>query len=1223
MKTTAMILAMFAGSVLAADKYYWLPSAKDPAGNFTNAVHWFTYDTGTVSVSPSSLLPGDELHLRNKSGVEDSFSAVLTPGEELRSDISPVFRVPGTGKVFTFDGSGAKWVQTNLTAESASVYGQSTRFQLMTHGSTAILMSAYSNTRSGVFALDSVKFRLSYADSSNMFDLDSGTMNFYNPNATALSDHTLYFGVSINTGSYFDYRFHPGSTFKADSVLVYASATENRILFAGGSDHYIRKFILRNGSDTVASAVRTRLMLSGEGTKLTIAEIDGGSGAHRHSIEVSDGACLTMNGNIVTKQGMCDTVISGGTVAFSKAASWYTPDVSAANATIDASAVGSLSLMQGDFRMKDSRLAAKLLYVRCALSCEGGEIEAEKILGMDGVGTLSGDGTVLRAQTATDLFVSGLSRLAAGTRGLVIDSDFDIAIPQSVVNADGVEGKLILTGSGVKTLLGDASSVSRIVVAGGTLVFAEGARAASELIVTNGAKVAFAGDPSAVGLTGLSCGDDKTAGCLSLTAGQTLAVNGAVEFNRVNIELADEVENAAWKVVSAAEIASEDSAAAWAAALVVSGRDAGRSYAFTSARAAGGGSEFSLTVNNSLVSPIVALEGDKEMNEAFEFGVNNAQTFDIASTASLSVAAAIGSGELVKTGLGLLSLTSADNVFMHGIHLRQGMLSVTSPLALGGVETAPGGFRLAGGTLEVAGSGAYRRPFSVEASAAAVVKNDGDLHLSGFNAVSGCLVKRGAGRLTIEAENGGRVLLAVSKGTDTDGWDPNPKSAVFNDAGAPPTGGYLGFNVAEGEVVLKGDATTEFREPYGCLIGMQTDSGKVFPSLTVDGATARFTASNGKFHLGGFQQSGQVGRYASLNVVNGGYVYIKSFIAGRAADAYSYPTTRVDNATLSIDSFRASNSDKVRHTVVLRNQARMYLYATENWGPVDFDVENSCLQKDSSGNCIVQKFHTAGGSWRFRNGAYLALSRFETDVKKAFSAEFDGAVWETGGGGKPTFYLCNAEMYSFKTIGAGLTLPVAADKTVRVARAISGAGSLVKTGAGTLRFETQGTWNADATEKTALADPVSLAFSGVLDVREGAVEIDLSACRAGGAYCAAAESRIDFGGNALNAAEFAGCGTFANASVTDPVLKPSADGGAPRFDGVAFSGTVAVDFGLDAAPEKKVTLLVASFPGGAPSLAGWRARNDGRNVKTVFNVADNGVDVVAVLEPAGMSIILR
>jgi hypothetical protein len=84
-----------------------------------------------------------------------------------------------------------------------------------------------------------------------------------------------------------------------------------------------------------------------------------------------------------------------------------------------------------------------------------------------------------------------------------------------------------------------------------------------------------------------------------------------------------------------------------------------------------------------------------------------------------------------------------------------------------------------------------------------------------------------------------------------------------------------------------------------------------------------------------------------------------------------------------------------------------------------------------------------------------------------------------------------------------------------------------------------------------------------------------------------------------------------------------ADGGAPRFDDVVFSGTVAVDFGLDAAPEKKVTLLVASFPGGAPSLAGWRARNDGRNVKTVFNVADNGVDVVAVLEPAGMSIILR
>ena len=1223
MKTTAMILAMFAGSVLAADKYYWLPSAKDPAGNFTNAVHWFTYDTGTDSVPPSSLLPGDELHLRNKSGVEDSFSAALTPGEELRSDISPVFRVPGAGKVFTFDGSGAKWVQTNLTAESASVYGQNTRFRLMTHGSTAILQSAYSNTRSGVFALDSVKFRLSYADRSNMFDLDSGTMNFYNPNATALSDHTLYFGVSINTGSYFDYRFHAGSTFKADSVLVYASAT-NRILFAGGSDHYIRKFQLRNGSDTEAGAVRTRLMLSGEGTKLTIAEIDGQSAAHRHSIEVSDGACLTMNGNIVTKQGMCDTVISGGTVTFSKAASWYTPDVSAVNATIDASAVGSLSLRQGDFRMKDSRLSAKLLYVRCALSCEGGEIEAEKIVGMDGVGTLSGDGTVLRAQTATDVFVSGLSRLAAGTRGLVIDSDFDVEIPQNVVNADGVNGELILTGSGVKTLLGDATSVSRIVVAGGTLIFAEGVRATSELIVINGAKVAFAGDPSAVGLVGLSCGDAVSAGCLRFAAGQSLDVSGAAVFNRVNLELSGEVSAGSRNMVSAAQGASEASAAAWTAALVTAGRDAGKSYTFSVSAPENGGCVFKLTVGDSPLSPITVAEGAKEeLSEPFDFGANNAQTFDIAASASLSVSAALGSGELVKTGPGLLALASADNVFMHGILLREGILSAVSPAALGGVETAPGGFRLAGGTLEVAGSGAYRRPFSVEAAGAAVVKNEQELRLCDLNVASGCLIKRGAGQLTIEPRAGSKVKLAAVHGTDSDGWDPNPKSAVFNDAGAPPTGGYLGFNVAEGEVVLKGDATTEFSEPYGCLVGMQTDSGKVFPSLTVDGATARFTTSSGKFHLGGFQQSGQVGRYASLNVVNGGYVYIKSFIAGRAADAYSYPTTRVDNATLSIDSFRASNSDKVRHTVVLRNQARMYLYATENWGPVDFDVENSCLQKDSSGNCIVQKFHTAGGSWRFGNGSHLALSRFETDVNKPFSAEFDGAVWETGGGAKPTFYLRNAQMYSFKTAGAGLTLPVAADKTVRVARAISGAGPLVKTGAGTLRFETQGTWNADATEKTALADPVSLAFSGVLDVREGAVEIDLSACRAGGAYCAAAESRIDFSGNALNAAEFAGGGTFANASVTDPVLKVSADGGAPQFDGVAFSGTVAVDFGLDAAPEKKMTLVVASFPGGAPSLAGWRAINDGRNVKTVFNVADNGVDIVAVLEPAGMSIILR
>ena len=1224
MKIWVVILAMSAGTTFAASTYYWMPSASDPAGNFTNAVHWFANDAGTVTVEPSALQPGDELNVRCKSGKEDSFSVMLTPGEEYRSDVSPVFRIPGSGMTLTFDGVGAKWVQTNLSASGSASYGVDKRFRLVSHGAAAFMQSAKSGDgRSGAFALDSAKFRISYAASTNRFDLDAGTMNFYNPNSTALSDHIIYLGGSINTGSYFEFNFHPGSAFKADNVLVYAKATRNHINFGGGSEHYIRKFKLNTGSDTAAAAPRTRLRLSGEGTVLTVEEIDGDNQNHRHSLEILDGAQLTMKGNIIVKDGMGDTVLSEGKVVFPKASTWYAPNIRATNSLIDASAVAHLSLRKGSAKLKDSRLAAKLLYVRCALACEGGEIAADKILGMDGIGTLCGDGTVLRAQVATNLFVSGLSRFEAGSRGLVIDSDVDIAIPQSVADAEGVQGELVLAGSGVKTLAGNATTVSKIVVAGGTLVFAEGAKAASALVVTNGAKVVFAGDPSAVGLTALSCGDGGSAGCLSFAEGQTLAIDGAVVFNRVNLELAGEVSAGSHKMVSATQGASAQSASAWAAALVVSGRDANRSYGFSSSATESGGSDFTLSLSSSQLSPIVVSQGAENLSEAVEFGANNVQTFDIASSASLAVSAPVGSGELVKAGAGLLSLSSPDNVFMHGILLLQGMLSVSSPAALGGVESAFGGFRLADGTLETFGDGSYGRPFSVEAQAAAVIKNEGDLRLSRMNVSSGCLIKRGAGRLTVEPDGAGAVKLAAMHGTDDDGWDPSPKNADFDDAGTPPTGGYLGFNVAEGEVVLKGDSTVEFSDPYGCMVGMQTGSGAIPPVLTIDGATASFATSSGKFHLGSFQKSGQIGRYASLNVRNGGFVHIKNFIAGRSADAASYPTTRVDNATLSIDSFRASNSDKVRHTVVLRNNARMYLNATENYGPVDFDVENSKLQKNSSGGCIVQKFHEVGGKWRFGSGAYLALSRFETDVQKTLSVEFDGAEWETGGGEKPTFYLRNASMYTFKTVGAGLTLPVADGKTVRVARAISGPGPLVKTGAGTLRFETQGTWNADATEKTALADPVSLAFAGEMDVREGTLELDPGACRAGGVYRAAEGARIDFCGNGLCACEFAGGGDFANATVSDAVLRPDISGSAPRLDGVALSGTVTVDFALDAPPEKKISLVVASFAGDAPPVAGWRARNDGRNVKTVFAIAENGSDVVATLEPAGMCLIVR
>ena len=168
------------------------------------------------------------------------------------------------------------------------------------------------------------------------------------------------------------------------------------------------------------------------------------------------------------------------------------------------------------------------------------------------------------------------------------------------------------------------------------------------------------------------------------------------------------------------------------------------------------------------------------------------------------------------------------------------MLSVSSPAALGGIESAFGGFRLADGTLETIGNGSYDRSFSVEPTGVAVIKNEGNLHLSRLNVSSGCLIKRGAGRLVVEPESVGKVKLAARHGTDSDGWDPNPKNADFDDAGTPPSGGYLGFNVAEGEVVLKGDSTVEFSEPYGCMVGMQTGSGSIPPSLTIDGATASF-----------------------------------------------------------------------------------------------------------------------------------------------------------------------------------------------------------------------------------------------------------------------------------------------------------------------------------------------------------------------------------------------
>ena len=856
-----------------------------------------------------------------------------------------------------------------------------------------------------------------------------------------------------------------------------------------------------------------------------------------------------------------------------------------------------------------------------------------------GTGNLSANGGTIRAKASTTEFIGGFHSAKLGPKGLTVESDYDITIPQSFTDDADADGELILTGSGVKTLSGTATTVSKIVVAGGTVVFADGAQAASTLVVTNGATVKFAGDPEDVGLKGLVCGDAVTTGVLALKRGQTLAVDGDAAFANVRVALLDDYPlDMVSTMVTATGTAADESKQAWRDALFDSGRIAGRSYEFQVAEG-DGATSFNLSVTVA-ARTIEVTSGSSNVVDDVIVGASARLAVSVAEDADLTFSGAVGKGFLDKTGAGSLYLTSPDNVFLSGILSAGGLLSVPCAAALGYAEGASDGVTIQGGVLSFtsAEEDRYDGPvtFAGATKACTVIKNNGDLTLGGLRVQSGDFLKRGVGKLTIAPPSGTTWELTADNGSTETGWDPTDTSAlVFSDDAAVPDHGYLGFNVAEGEVVLKGDATTVFSSKHNVLVGPNVESCDAIQTLTVDGATA-YLAQYNNFFLGAYTSATAPAKAkaAAFNVVNGADVTVNTLIIGRSLGTPNCTTCLVDNATLRTGSFRPANYWDGKPEVIVRNGGRILASDLNQSGVSSITVTGGTLAKNESGDGFLATINGEyGGTWRFRGDAMFACHTLT--FAKGFNQynrltlDFNGGTWKSCDGDKQTFRIFESSNLIIKTTGEdGLTLPVAAEKTVNVARAITGEGAVIKTGAGTLRFETQGTWDSTLATKTPLADPVSLAFEGTLDVREGAVTVDSGACRTGGAYKTAEGTSVDFGGNALGPATFAGTGTFANGTAAGGVIAaPLADDGTvgayPSFADMTLTG-VRVDFGRTEPLEGEIAgLVVATFPNGAPDVSGWRSRNTGKGTRAKFRVADNGKDVLADVASVGFILLVR
>lgn len=1013
--------------------------------------------------------------------------------------------------------------------------------------------------------------------------------------------------------------------------IGYAAGSSDVNINGGTADFGTLNIGYSNGSDAVLTITSAQVRDSAN----TFLGVGGGS---RGRLVIAEGGRFDESTNlIIGGLGHGELKVEGGILTTPKlhfvwndAAKWTTNILRQTGGTIEVGSAFSVVAADGcqnthnEVVLEGGVLATP--YITGGAGCSGRDAAKTS----DAV--LIGNGGTVRAVADSSGFIDYFNAAKCGAKGLTIESDYAVTIPQSFVDLDEDGGQLVLTGSGVKTLSGTETSVSNIVVAGGTLVFAAGAKAQSNLIVTNGAKVVFTDDPADVGLKSFVCGDEESFGVISVKAGSPLDFGTMpVTLNAVRLALDGDFSAAAsHTLVKTGYAVSEKSKAAWAQALGKAGFADALSYAFSSADV-DGRTEFGMTVS-SAARVFKVEEGTVSESAAVDFGGMETVVAEVADGATLALDGKLAKGGLLKTGDGSLFVNSPYNEFLRGITSEAGFFSVASYGALGLSAEGVGGLELGGGTFEYCGDGqAAELPCTLAVASTDVrapvgLKIESPLTVRSVSVSGGVILKRGAAPLTFAPSAGTEMTLA-SHNNGVGAADPSSPYSIGDISGRTdirPQTGYMGFNIAEGEVRFVGSADTLIKSEQGTMIGVSATGGREQPALTIDGTKVSF--GGGTVQLGGFTQGDSFNTAPRLSIVNGAEVEVYNFICGRNTAIECRPVITVDGSTWNVKSFRPGYNWNNYPTYSV-NGSRIAVDNILCYGPSYFYLTNSVCEVKASGTA---EMHGNGGRWLFGPGSKFSLSELKTTPASpcsGFTLAFDGAEWITGASDK-LFRLYNSEVFRFETLGAGLTLPVDEGASLPVARAITGSGPLVKTGKGAIVFETQWTYDETLGEKTALDDPVSLAFTGELDVREGSVVIAEGACRDGGRYKAAEGALMDFGGNQLGGAEFAGAGTFrAFTAVAAKISVDAENPAAPRFENAVFGGRTVVDFGRteDSPLDWRNTpvLTVAKFAGAFPDVSGWRVKGTGnRNVGGKFTVSDDGI-VSVKLAWRGLTLFVR
>lgn len=867
---------------------------------------------------------------------------------------------------------------------------------------------------------------------------------------------------------------------------------------------------------------------------------------------------------------------------------------------------------------------------RTTVKLDGGVLELKNgFIPMNaGQGTrLEADGGTIRIlqYTKDTAAVTGFSETALGPKGLTLDSyGHALIIDQAFDNAQGKSGVLILAGDGEKTFNGRGSTVDTVVVAGGTVVFADDFAFDGTVIVTNGATVALGGSKES--LAGLVLGDGKTAGVLRMSSTDTIAVNGPVTVNKARLAFTDTPAlDQSLTLVTSTETPSAATQKAWALAQADVALPSGYGAAFGSA-ATVPGHAFTLTCRPLVTTPVDLASGSSVITEPVGGTVVDTVSSTVGEGADLTLSGPVLCGLLEKHGPGHLTLGCADNYLAKGFVLDGGLLTFATFGAWGeGIDGAKG--TLIDGTLEFgsAAGGVSALPLAVETDAtdlnAVVVKTDADLTLPDPTMTRGAFIKRGAGTLTFEIDASATWSLSANHipagSMDVTGtkWT-SPVFPAFDGSGSVPDGTYGALGVAEGELVLRasGETVPTITEAANNVLTLGTPTGTVPPALVLDHVDL-FQNGMESFLGCGFTADSFADE-ARLVISNGAsFRPNKLAVAAGSTKPGFKVNVLVDGGDLAARNtmmFNNMSSLSLTNNFLVRNGGFLgagWLDSSgldgnreiRSYGPARVTLESGSLMAVKRDGTPLDYLTAYPDNSRFIfnvKDSKIALAGIRTGWS-TIAAEnpftFDNGEWDFGDADlvNISFAAVNVGLYA---TGGGLILAPQAGKVWRLATPIRGDGGFVKRGAGTLRLDTAELLG-EKTEETSV-----IRCTGVNRVEEGV---------------------LDLVAGAAKGIVLAGSGTVTGTA--ESVLLKPAFGDEPEtllFDGATFVGRVKVDLSALESAVVGTSVAVARYAGAAPAASTFKAIGLPKGLGADFTVVA-GVVTATVRNANGLLIFVR